>query len=95
MRNKRIDILGFVAVLMVLLHHSTVSHFFQVWDERVWTCFLTGSLVIGVAMSKLIEYPILHLRDRLFPAMQGAPTGASAGVSSVSRQQPVMTAIVL
>ncbi len=33
-----------------------------------FTVYLVGSLIIGVAMSKLIEYPILHLRDRFFPA---------------------------
>jgi peptidoglycan/LPS O-acetylase OafA/YrhL len=56
---------------------------------------LTGSLVIGVSMSKLIEYPILHLRDRLFPAIQGAPTGSNADVSSISSRQPATTAAVL
>jgi peptidoglycan/LPS O-acetylase OafA/YrhL len=45
---------------------------------------LAGSLVIGVGMSKLVEYPILHLRDRLFPAIQGVPSGSTADVSSVS-----------
>lgn len=45
---------------------------------------LAGSLVMGVAMAKLVEYPILHLRDRLFPAIQGVPSGSSADVSSVS-----------
>jgi peptidoglycan/LPS O-acetylase OafA/YrhL len=45
--------------------------------------YLAGSLVIGVVMSKLVEYPILHLRDRLFPAVQGVPTGSSADIQSV------------
>lgn len=46
--------------------------------------YLAGSLAIGVGMSKLIEYPILHLRDRFFPAIRGVPTGSSSDVSSVS-----------
>ncbi len=45
---------------------------------------LAGSLALGVGMSKLIEYPVLHLRDRLFPAMQEAPAAATADGSRVS-----------
>jgi peptidoglycan/LPS O-acetylase OafA/YrhL len=33
-----------------------------------FTLFLIESLVIGIAMSLLIEYPALHIRNRLFPA---------------------------
>jgi peptidoglycan/LPS O-acetylase OafA/YrhL len=33
--------------------------------------YAVGSLVIGIAMSKLIEYPVLRLRDKIFPALQG------------------------
>jgi peptidoglycan/LPS O-acetylase OafA/YrhL len=43
--------------------------------------YVAGSLIIGIAMSKLIEYPILRVRDRLFPARQIAalgPSGAGA-----------------
>jgi peptidoglycan/LPS O-acetylase OafA/YrhL len=47
--------------------------------------YLVGSLVIGVGMSKLVEYPVLHLRDRLFPAIQGVPSGSSADVSSLEQ----------
>ena len=33
-----------------------------------FSIYLIGSLVLGVAMSKLVEYPSLKLRDRLFPS---------------------------
>jgi peptidoglycan/LPS O-acetylase OafA/YrhL len=36
--------------------------------------YMASSLVIGILMSQLIEYPILRLRDRIFPVMQGQPT---------------------
>jgi hypothetical protein len=32
--------------------------------------YMVGSLVFGIFMSKLIEFPVLRLRDRIFPAMQ-------------------------
>jgi peptidoglycan/LPS O-acetylase OafA/YrhL len=39
-------------------------------NER-FAVYVIGSLAIGIAMSKIIEYPILRLRDRIFPAPQG------------------------
>jgi peptidoglycan/LPS O-acetylase OafA/YrhL len=39
-------------------------------NERFLT-YLIGSLAIGITMSKIIEYPILRLRDRIFPSAQG------------------------
>jgi len=35
-------------------------------------CF-SGSIVFGTLMSRLIEYPVLRLRDRMFPAIQVNP----------------------
>lgn len=34
--------------------------------------YAVGSIVLGVVMSKLIEQPSLHLRDRLFPSQSSA-----------------------
>jgi peptidoglycan/LPS O-acetylase OafA/YrhL len=49
-----------------LLHISS----FNVYER--FAVYATGSLVIGIMMSKIIEYPILRLRDKIFPAPQGA-----------------------
>ncbi len=35
-----------------------------------FAAYFASSIVIGIVMSRLIEYPILHLRDRLFPQPQ-------------------------
>jgi peptidoglycan/LPS O-acetylase OafA/YrhL len=48
-----------------LLHISSFSG-----NER-FAVYTVGSLVIGITMSKIIEYPILRLRDKIFPALQG------------------------
>jgi len=32
------------------------------------TCYLFGSLILGIAFARLIELPMLNLRDRLFPS---------------------------
>jgi peptidoglycan/LPS O-acetylase OafA/YrhL len=37
--------------------------------ESLYVC---GSLLFGIAMGKLLEYPVLHLRDRIFPSRIGA-----------------------
>jgi len=34
--------------------------------------YLLGSVLVGVGMAKLVEYPVLRLRDRLFPSRSGA-----------------------
>lgn len=38
-------------------------------NER-FAVYVIGSLAIGIAMSKIVEYPVLRLRDRIFPARQ-------------------------
>lgn len=44
--------------------------------------YFIGSLSIGVVMSKLIEYPILHLRDRIMPGSNIVPVAALVGVGT-------------
>lgn len=39
-------------------------------NER-FAAYMTGSLAIGIAMSKIVEYPVLRLRDRIFPPREG------------------------
>jgi peptidoglycan/LPS O-acetylase OafA/YrhL len=40
--------------------------------------YFAGSLLVGITMSRLIEYPVLRLRDRFFPAAQITPAQARA-----------------
>jgi len=56
-------------VVRRVLHVSAFSA-----NER-FAVYAIGSLVIGITMSKIIEYPILRLRDKLFPALQGTVVG--------------------
>ncbi len=37
------------------------------WEMRT-SVFIVGAFVIGIVMTKLVELPTLHIRDRLFPA---------------------------
>jgi peptidoglycan/LPS O-acetylase OafA/YrhL len=39
--------------------------------NRRFAAYVIGSLAIGITMSKMIEYPVLRLRDRLFPPREG------------------------
>jgi peptidoglycan/LPS O-acetylase OafA/YrhL len=44
------------------------------------SAFVLGSLALGIITSKLIEIPVVRLRDRLFPqTVSATPTFASAG----------------
>ncbi len=35
-------------------------------------CYLAGSILFGILLSKIIEYPILRIRDRYFPPLSSA-----------------------
>jgi peptidoglycan/LPS O-acetylase OafA/YrhL len=51
--------------------------FAGVWSPAVdWTVYVVGAFVVGVAIANLIEFPVVRLRDRIFPAT--APTGTAA-----------------
>jgi peptidoglycan/LPS O-acetylase OafA/YrhL len=64
---------------------------FSTGEYGRFAVYFAGSLVVGITMSRLIEYPFLRLRDRLFPAAQMAhppaaripPTLAPDAVPSV------------
>lgn len=50
------------------LVRSTIH--FPTEEHGRFAVYFAGSLVVGITMSRLIEYPVLRLRDRLFPAEQ-------------------------
>jgi len=39
--------------------------------------YVIGSIVVGIAMAKLVEMPVLRLRDRWYPSRSGAITSKS------------------
>ncbi len=55
------------AWLPSLLRHTMQ---YAVGDFTPSAIYVAGSFAVGITMSRLIEYPILRLRDRLFPAVQ-------------------------
>jgi len=67
---------------------------FPVGEYGRFTVYFVGSLVIGIVMSKLIEYPILRLRDRILPASYIVPVAAQVGIvpaPATSSNAPVPT----
>ena len=53
---------------------------FPVGEYGRFTVYFVGSLVIGIVTSKLIEYPVLRLRDRILPASYIVPVAAQVGL---------------
>jgi peptidoglycan/LPS O-acetylase OafA/YrhL len=53
---------------------------FPVGHYGRFVVYFVGSLVIGIVMSKLVEYPILRLRDRILPASNIIPVAAQVGI---------------
>jgi hypothetical protein len=37
--------------------------------------YLAGSVAFGILMANLTEYPVLRIRDRLFPSRSGSIVG--------------------
>jgi peptidoglycan/LPS O-acetylase OafA/YrhL len=54
---------------------------FPVGEYGRFAVYFLGSLLIGIVMSKLIEYPILRLRDRILPASTVVPVAAQVGIA--------------
>ncbi len=52
-----------------------VLHAFHLPSGPFWrfAVYFPGCLLVGIGMSRLIEYPVLRLRDRVFPASAGRP----------------------
>jgi len=53
---------------------------FPVGEYGRFAVYFIGSLVIGIVMSKLVEYPILRLRDRILPASNIVPVAAQVEI---------------
>ena len=55
-------------------------------------CF-SGSIAFGTLMSRLIEYPVLRLRDRIFPAIQVNPFKPSGSEMKEASIPPSISAV--
>lgn len=47
---------------------------------------ILGGIVLGIMMARIIEFPIIRLRDRVFPAMQNSP-GLARRYLAIGRNQ--------
>jgi peptidoglycan/LPS O-acetylase OafA/YrhL len=48
------------------------------WRASWWIeplAYLAGSILVGIIMAKLIELPLLKVRDRFFPSRSRPSTG--------------------
>jgi peptidoglycan/LPS O-acetylase OafA/YrhL len=70
--------IGMYSYSIYLWHGMVAQHsrgFLRLlWPKACETAFFWGyvfmSLAIGIVLSRIIEYPTLNLRDRLFPSIQ-------------------------
>src|SRR5262249_26301156 len=64
----------------IYLWHLAVKHWIvaqlvhlPVQSWFIYACvYFGGAVVVGVGMARLIEYPVLRLRDRVFPSISDA-----------------------
>lgn len=57
----------------------------QLTGLAAFTFYFAGSIILGALISRLIEYPVLRLRDRIFPVM---PAAAASGTELPATQTP-------
>jgi peptidoglycan/LPS O-acetylase OafA/YrhL len=64
------------------------SRFPSVNPYLLHAIYFMTSIVTGVVLSKLVEIPVLRLRERLFPPLERKPAGQSSVPHSVTDLQP-------
>jgi peptidoglycan/LPS O-acetylase OafA/YrhL len=79
------DLLAYVGVYSysIYLWHVPVSFYlstavkqmthFDMGPHRTDLLYFPFSIVVGIVMSKLVEYPVLRIRDRILPSGHSAP----------------------
>jgi peptidoglycan/LPS O-acetylase OafA/YrhL len=58
-----------IDVRHIALAHVAPSHYWQ-----MWAVYNVGSIGLGIVMARVVEIPVLYLRDRFFPAEAAAVT---------------------
>lgn len=61
---------------------TRLLHIQDVWWLST-ACYLIGSIIVGCLMAKIIERPILLLRDKWFPARSKVPAEGSTATAAV------------
>jgi len=97
---KIADLLAFVGMYSysIYLWHVPVSIYLPVAVQRILhvvmpplridLLYFPMSIVVGIAMSKLVEYPVLRLRDRILPPGHSNPVAPSVPDYSAERASP-------
>jgi peptidoglycan/LPS O-acetylase OafA/YrhL len=75
-----------VSVIVPVL---AVGPFLPSWLVPVWTSFAppASAILAGILLSRLIEFPALRLRDRLFPGVMDSPVEPFASTLAVAAGQ--------
>ncbi|HLX67315.1 MAG TPA: acyltransferase [Puia sp.] len=71
----------------IYLFHGFINHLclqhFSGW--KYYIVYLLGALIIGIVVSKIIEYPVLALRDRWFPSASAQDTFLTPAAQAVAQ----------
>ncbi|MBI5386735.1 MAG: acyltransferase [Verrucomicrobia bacterium] len=60
-----------------------------------WTAtFLGGAILVGVVMAAVVEYPVLHLRDRWFPSRSPSADKTIPSTPEASQQRDASTGLM-
>jgi peptidoglycan/LPS O-acetylase OafA/YrhL len=74
----------FMLIAAVQLFLGRVAHI-AVPRPVLFVFYLAGSVAIGIFFSRLIEFPVLRFRDRLFPASSRGSINANPSLASAAK----------
>jgi peptidoglycan/LPS O-acetylase OafA/YrhL len=75
----------FIEAVQIFLRKQIVHIPFDVPKSILLSIYLIGSIALGVILARLVEFPVLRFRDRIFPALQRRPP--------VSPDPPIVPAV--
>jgi peptidoglycan/LPS O-acetylase OafA/YrhL len=75
----------FIEAVQIFLRKQIVHIPFEVPRSVLLAIYLIGSIILGVVLARLVEFPVLRIRDRIFPAIQRRPP--------VSPDPPIVSAV--
>ena len=75
----------FIEAVQIFLRKQILHIPFDVPKSILLSIYLIGSIALGVILARLVEFPVLRIRDRIFPALQRRPP--------VSPDPPIVPAV--
>jgi peptidoglycan/LPS O-acetylase OafA/YrhL len=79
----------FIEAVQIFLRKHILHTAFEVPRSVLLAIYLIGSITLGVVLARLVEFPVLRIRDRIFPAIQRRPPVSPDPTTVSAVERPV------